>query len=404
MLASGVGKWIIEAISEALVLVPELIRVDLSLSRNITMYRLVSLNLAVALAISFAGPAKADDFLGMEEGAPKIQEAGSLAFGPFGVLFVGDSKSATVFAVATGEKKEVKTKSSITVEKLGQQVASALGVAASEVEIKDLAVSPLSGSVYLSVSKTGSKPGPALLKIGADNKVKQISLKKIKFSKTTLANAPGEDEVDRRRRKLRSSSITDLAYVDGQLLVSGINTGNSSAVRALAFPFDKASQDASLQIFHAAHGREEGYAAIRTFVPFTIDGKPSLLAGFICTPLVKFPLSGVTKGNKIKGTTIAELGNRNKPYDMIVYKKDGKTFLLMANSARGVMKISTKDIEKNEGLTEPVRGGGKAGQEYETIGGWNGTVVQLDTLDETHAIVVVQAADESLTLKTVALP
>ena len=77
---------------------------------------------------------------------------------------------------------------------------------------------------------------------------------------------------------------------------------------------------------------------------------------------------------------------------------------LMANSARGVMKISTKDIEKNEGLTEPVRGGGKAGQEYETIGGWNGTVVQLDTLDETHAIVVVQAADESLTLKTVALP
>ena len=41
------------------------------------------------------------------------------------------------------------------------------------------------------------------------------------------------------------------------------------------------------------------------------------------------------------GTTIAELGNRNRPLDMIVYKKDGKEFLLMSNNSRGVMKIPT---------------------------------------------------------------
>ncbi len=78
----------------------------------------------------------------------------------------------------------------------------------------------------------------------------------------------------------------------------------------------------------------EDYAAIRTFVPFTIDGQPSLLAGFTCTPLVRFPLEGL-KGEKVRGTTVAELGNRNTPLDMVVYEKGGEKFLLMTNSPAG---------------------------------------------------------------------
>ena len=72
---------------------------------------------------------------------------------------------------------------------------------------------------------------------------------------------------------------------------------------------------------------------MRAFVPFVIDGEPHLLAGFQCTPLVKFPLNALNPGKKVTGTTVAELGNRNRPYDMIVYEKDGKDYLLMANTA-----------------------------------------------------------------------
>jgi hypothetical protein len=35
-----------------------------------------------------------------------------------------------------------------------------------------------------------------------------------------------------------------------------------------------------------------------------------------------------------QGKTVAELGNRNRPIDMIVYEKDGKEFLLIANNSR----------------------------------------------------------------------
>ena len=108
-------------------------------------------------------------------------------------------------------------------------------------------------------------------------------------------------------------------------------------------------------------------------------------------------------GEKTRGTTVAELGNRNKPLDMIVYKKEGKDFLLMSNSARGVMKISTDGITKNAGLTEPVKDGNTAGQKFETIKELEG-VVQLDRLNEDHAVVIVQAAGGSQDLRTVALP
>ena len=90
-------------------------------------------------------------------------------------------------------------------------------------------------------------------------------------------------------------------------------------------------------------------------------GTTHVLAAYTCTPLVKFPVNALEPKAKIKGTTIAELGNRNRPLDMIVYEKDGKDYLLLANSSRGVMKISTAGISDAAPLEEPVQGGGQKG-------------------------------------------
>ena len=60
---------------------------------------------------------------------------------------------------------------------------------------------------------------------------------------------------------------------------------------------------------------------------------------------MRIPVSELKAGNKVKGTTIAELGNRNRPLDMIVYTKDGKHFILMANSSRGVMKLTGENLD-----------------------------------------------------------
>ncbi len=87
---------------------------------------------------------------------------------------------------------------------------------------------------------------------------------------------------------------------------------------------------------------------------------------YTCTPLVKIPVEQFKPGAKIKATTIAELGNRNRPLDMIAYKKGGKDFILMANSARGVMKLDATKLDKHATSTSRRRIADKAGVPYET--------------------------------------
>ena len=120
------------------------------------------------------------------------------------------------------------------------------------------------------------------------------------------------------------------------------------------------------------------------------------MAAYTCTPLVKIPVADLKPGAKVKGTTIAELGNGNQPLDMIVYSKGGKEFILMTNSSRGVMKIPTTDFASAKSLTEAVGGGGTAGIKYEKIEELK-DVVQMDKLNDDNALILLKNGD----LKTI---
>lgn len=352
-----------------------------------------------ALALVCSTSVMAGDW-GMKKGAPELKSAGSLTFGPEDVLFVGDTKSASVFAIATGDVEGDAAKSNINLEDVGAKISDVVGSAAT---INDIATNPTTGVVFASVT-AGDQA--AIIKIDGAGKITQLAMSDVMFAQVTLSNVP-EDKVTgqgRRKKNSRGDAITDLAFFEGKLLVSGLQTdGSPSSVREISFPFATADKGVGVQIYHAAHGREEDYAAMRTFVPLMIDGEPNLLAAYVCTPLVKIPLKEFAKaGKKIKGTTVAELGNRNRPLDMISYTKDGSDFLLLSNSARGVMKITTAGLGDNDGLSEPVRGGGAAGQGFETVDSLQG-VVQMDKLNDSHAVVLMDN-DGKLDMKTVELP
>src|SRR5262249_47255966 len=100
-----------------------------------------------------------------------------------------------------------------------------------------------------------------------------------------------------------------------------------------------------------------------------------------------------------KGTTVAELGNRNKPLDMIVYQKGGKGYLLLANSSRGVMKIPTEGLADAKPVTERVSD--KAGIKYETIESLK-DVQQLDKYGKDYAVALLGKGP--FTLEVIALP
>jgi len=355
--------------------------------------------LSVCLLSSQSAGVHAAELYGLKRGPVELQSGGPLAFGPSGILFIGDPKAAKVYAVNTEDEKG--KGNSFDVSNLNGKISSALD--SDGINVVDLAVNPETGNAFLSIT-SGGKSG--IVRVTPDGTVAPLNLDKIANASVSLPNAPEDKVVQRGRRKSnpRSNSITDLAYTAGRILVAGLATGDApSSVREFDFPFTKAANGFRVEIFHAAHGRSEDYAPIQTFVPFNIGGEPSLLAGYTCTPLVKIPIKKLASEDMVQGTTIAELGNRNRPLDMIVYNQHGKAFVLMANSARGVMKISTDNMENAKPLTERVSNGGVAGQSYETIDELTG-VVQLDKLDDAHALVVIQPETGSMSLKSIDLP
>jgi hypothetical protein len=359
--------------------------------------------LVAVVVASVCGASGAELLAGLDkQGQPELKFAGPMAFGPDGILFVGDPASAAVFAIDTGDRSAADA-GAINVTAVNQQIAAVVGSSPDQVLINDLAVNPLSGTAYLSVSRgRGPDALPVIVRIGSDGKPAVVSLEKVRYAKAPLPNAPDPSKKDGRGNSQRQESITDLAYVDGRVVIAGLsNEEFSSNLRTIPFPFTDADQGTSIEIFHASHGQLETKAPVRTFVSYTINNQPTLLAAYTCTPLVKVPLVELTPGKKVRGTTVAELGNRNRPLDIIVYEKGGKDYLLISNSARGVMKVAAAQLGDAEGITSPVRD--KAGVGYETVESLKG-VQQLDKLNDKEALLLVEASPGVLDLRTVPLP
>lgn len=337
---------------------------------------------------------------------PHLASAGPLCFGPDGILFASDPRAAALLAIQTGDVKKDRP-GAIEVENLQNRLAGLLGTKTDEVRIVDLAVNPASGQAYLSVARGRGPDGHgALVRVRDDGELELLDLSKLETSRTTLDFAPEDREIQRGRRKInpRLESITDLAFVNGRVLVAGLSTEEfSSTLRSLPYPFDRQDKPASIRIYHGAHGKYETHSPVRTFLPYEIDGKMAILAAYTCTPLVKIPVEELEPGSKVTGTTIAELGNWNRPLDMISYEKKGERFLLVANSARGIMKFAADGIGQVKPITTRVERGGQAGLKYETIESWKG-IEQLDRLDEAHALVVRKSEEGALSLETKPLP
>lgn len=357
------------------------------------------------LGLSVLAVPAADWTAGMKEGKPEFKSMGSLAFGPDGILFIADAKAAAVTAVATGDTKSASGVAALKVEGINQKAAGLLGTSADQILIDDMAVNPISRNVYLAVSRgRGPDAVPVLIKVGGDGQPVAVSLDKVKFSRGELPDAPIDGVVGEGRRQSnpREESITDIAFFQDRVLIAGLsNQEFASTFRAIPFPFKSIGDGTGVEIYHGAHGQFETRAPVRTFVPFNIGDQPSLIAAYTCTPLVHLPLSDLKPGAKVKGKTIAELGNRNRPIDMIVYQKDGKDFLLLANSSRGIMKIDTAQIPGAQQISSRVAD--KEGIAYETIASWTG-IEQLDQMDGGHAVVVRRTDAGALNLEALALP
>jgi hypothetical protein len=305
-----------------------------------------------------------------------------------------------------------------------QKVAALLGTDAKSVTITDLVVHPKSRNAFVSIMRgQGAAVSPVLVRIDGAGTIDVIALDKLKYSRVKLPNPPGEitplvlkggREFPVPNYPIRpadaktpnvfgAQTITDMAFTNGRLFVSGLsNEEFASKLRSIAYPFTSVDRGTGVEIWHAPHDQFETRSPVFAFVPYLIDGQPYLIASYLCTPLVKFPISSLKPGADVRGETIGEFGNGNRPLDMIVYKKGGQDFLLMSNNVRGVMKIPTAGFGSAKPITEAVPDGKTAGVIHEIVPTLKG-VEQLDLLDDTRALVLARA-EGTVNLQATALP
>ncbi|MBC7920590.1 MAG: hypothetical protein H7Z75_05810 [Ferruginibacter sp.] len=358
---------------------------------------LLSIGIAglLSLAASHRSTNQPEGFL---TGTPEIKSINALAFGPDGILFIGDSKSAAVFAIDTKDAALVEKPTEVDIKNFDQQVAALLGTTVQNITIQDIAVNPRSKKVYCAVQHSDGTP--VLLKIEG-NKIEAVALKDIRYSTLTLNNVPSEEAKDKRGQSVRVAAISDIGYADGKVMVSGLSNQEFSATfRSIPFPFTNQQDQASLEIYHAAHGKYETQAPIKTFTTAEINGKKYLVASYTCTPLVLFPLDELKPGTHVKGRTVAEMGSGNSPLDIVTMKKGNESFLFMANSNRPVFKVKYQSIAAYQGaLTSPVEeNSATAGVDFVSLPVTN--VIQLDKLDDTRMILLQRRTNGNLDLWT----
>lgn len=328
---------------------------------------------------------------------PSMTSIGTLAFGADGTLFASDPMAATIYAIDLGASAAAAGTKDVPA--LDQTIAALAGTDAAQISIKDVAVDPKSHNSFVSVMRgTGASAQPALARVDGNGKVELVALDAAKFTSVVLPNPPAAQTTGRSNR---AQSITKMALVDGKLYVTGLsNEEFSSKFWAIPYPFAKADQGTSVEIWHTSHARFETNAPILAFVPNKVGGQTNFIAGYTCTPLVRFPVGDLKPGAKVMGTTIAELGAGNQPIDMVLYKKDGREFVLMANTRHGVLKIATDGFGTAAGLKDPVPGtAGIPAEKVTSVA----NVIQLDLLDATHSVMLMKT-DTGLALKAVVLP
>jgi hypothetical protein len=228
-----------------------------------------------------------------------------------------------------------------------------------------------------------------------------VSFENLKHTKVTLPNAPNAGTNP--QRDPHQQSITDMAFSDGRLYIAGLsNEEFASKLRSVKYPSRPPTTAPPSRLSRQSRPARNALARLR--VPAVFDQQRAAPRGRVSVHAAGEVSGGhASARNQGRRHDHRRTRHRNRPIDMVMvlYKKDGREFLLMSNTSRGVMKIPTDGFANAAPITQPVKTetGGIA---YETITAMKG-VEQLDLLDGSRTLALSRG-DAGLNLVAVALP
>lgn len=342
---------------------------------------------------------------GMTVAPVTLQSIGVIKFASDGILYVADSRAGAIYGIDVGDQVRDTSTSGIAVSAIDEQIATLLGVPASEIRIRDMAAHPTSQSLYFSVTRgQGPAAQPLIVRLTkADKRLSVVDLSNVRHARAAIPDAASSDTTQPWERVSRSLTITDLAPTDGELYIAGLsNEEFRSALRRIPLPFDGTSKTTLVEVYHTSHDRFETAAPIEAMTALTLRGQPVVLASYTCAPLAVFERQALRQQAQVRGRTVAELGGGNRPLDMITYTspRDGKPYVLIANSHRTLMRFDVEEIAAAPAMTTSVkRAYQPGGVAYLPVSSYG--VLQLDRFNRQNVVVLQRdPVDGSLDIST----
>jgi len=329
-------------------------------------------------------------------GSPEIMSIKTLAFGPEDILFLGDNDAMKIYAIDMANEFQQPSNKQVKIQGFDKKLASKLGVAPSEMNIIDMTIRPGYSNIFVSTSvEQDGKSYYTLFMVKENGSISEITLKEINYSVIEITDAPNTD-AELWRNKSRTYTFTDMGFANGEVIVSGLsNEEFASSLRRIKFPFQKEYSTTGLQVYHVSHGKNETHAPIYRFLPYNLENRMYIIAGYLCTPLVTFELDDLQDGKKLVGTTVAELGAGNGPHGIVGYNYKGKEYILVGNSRHPLMKFEAKELVNAKSLKYPTRERGVKRETYK-----EGSIRFLFDYSEDYLMLVNKESDDSYTLRT----
>ena len=305
---------------------------------------------AIALSIAAWGHAQAAPL-------PAMQSATKLTFGDAGTLFVADWKGARIYALPVATPSAAGKPYNL--QDVQGPIARALGVAPSALRFEDLAVQPGSEVAYvaLTVRGAGGKSAPAIVTVDAAGKVARVDLGHASAT-AAIGDAPAADAKFWRDLPAQTLTVTDMRYYQNKLYVAGLsNRSFASTLRVYDYPFSGKSQATTVEMYHPVHNQVETRAPIRSMAVMTLNGEPTLLAAYTCTPVVTIPLKDLKDGAHIVAKTVGEMGWGSAPNGLVTFKQDNAEYALLVNSSRSADLLSATELNAGAaapGLSQPI--------------------------------------------------
>ena len=277
-----------------------------------------------------------------------------IKFGDANTLFVGDSKSATLYAYTITPSNNADAQKAYNLHDLSSQIANFANVGVMDFIVRDMAINPTSKEAFIAIDiKTKKGYESQILIVNQAGNIKKLDLSNTKHTEIKLADAPTSDVTFWDKTSIRSLTITDIDFYKGKVYVSGMSNAEfSSALRVVDYPFTNKISSTSVEVFHAVHGQNETRAPIQTLQFVTLNNEDYILAAYTCTPLVLIPVKDLKDKAHIVGKTIAELGYGNTPVDIIKFQSEGfdkKPYegIILANRNRTAQLINLNEIAKS---------------------------------------------------------